>query len=513
MSCNQISKFLRGSSFLLMLDILKMNLKLTLVYCIQCFITVFLTILIGHFAWSDSPISYYQDIQPILQRSCQGCHQPSQADGDLILTSYEDLRRGGAVGAAFIAGQPDQSLILDLISGDPPSMPMGGDPLTPVEIEFFRRWIAEGAVNDTPNMDTDSAIAPPKYTVSPVISALAYSPDGDIIAVSGYREVLLHKSDGSQLLARLLGKSDRIESIIYVSDSKVLIIVGGTPAKFGEVQMWDTATNKLIHSLESTYDTIYGASLSPDNKFLAFGCTDKTARIVSILDKKEFLRFDNHSDWVLGTLFTTDGSHFVTGGRDTALKLTELKSGSFIDDINASNKGLGAIHAFARHPKLDQVLSGGADRIPRLYRIFRQKRRDVGNTDFNLIRAFERQSDVINAVAFSPDGSQIAVGAVGGEVRIYKVADGSLIMTLDADSTAVFTIAFHPNKNQVAIGGFDGQVRIFNLGSGELMGEFIPVPLDSALTRVKKVEEVGTVKAKDIIKATSEIKLVVSGMT
>jgi hypothetical protein len=45
------------------------------------------------------------------------------------------------------------------------------------------------------------------------------------------------------------------------------------------------------------------------------------------------------------------------------------------------------------------------------------------------------------------------------------------------------------------------------------MGEFIPVPLDSALTRVKKVEEVGTVKAKDIIKATSEIKLVVSGMT
>ncbi len=313
MSCNQISKFLRGSSFLLMLDILKMNLKLTLVYCIQCFITVFLTILIGHFAWSDSPISYYQDIQPILQRSCQGCHQPSQADGDLILTSYEDLRRGGAVGAAFIAGQPDQSLILDLISGDSPSMPMGGDPLTPVAIELFRRWIAEGAVNDTPNMDTDSAIAPPQYTIPPVISSLTYSPDGDIIAVSGYREVLLHKSDGSQLLARLLGKSDRIESIIYASDSKMLIIVGGTPAKFGEVQMWDTATNKLIHSLESTYDTIYGASISPDNNFLAFGCTDKTARIVSILDKKEFLRFDNHSDWVLGTLFTTDsvsGSEF-----------------------------------------------------------------------------------------------------------------------------------------------------------------------------------------------------------
>ena len=485
-----------------------MNVRLTLAYCFQYFMTMFLTVLIGNSAWSDLPVSYYQDIRPILQRSCQGCHQPSQARGDLILTSYRDFRRGGSKGKAFIAGQPDQSLILGLISGDPPSMPMEGDPLMPVEIELFRRWIDEGAVNDTPNVDADSIMEPPQYSIPPVISSLAYSPDGDVIAVSGYREVLLHKSDGSQLLARLLGKSDRIESIVYASDSKMLVVVGGTPARFGEVQMWDTATNKLIHSFESTYDTIYGASLSPDNKLLAFGCTDKTARIVSIRDQKELVRFDNHSDWVLGTLFTTDGSHFVTGGRDTALKLTEVKSGSFIDDINASNKGLGPIHTIARHPKLDQVLSGGKDRVPRLYRIFRQKRRDVGNTDFNLIRAFERQSDVINAVAFSPDGSQIAVGAVGGEVRIYKVADGSRIMTLDADSTAVFIIAFHPSKNQVAIGGFDGQVRIFNLDSGKLMGEFIPVPLDSESTSIEKVENI---KVKE--EATAEIKLVINGMT
>ena len=492
----------------------EMNVSLISAHCFRCFMVLFLVVSIGNSAWSDSPVSYHQDIQPILQRSCQGCHQPSQARGDLILTSYANFQQGGSEGKAFIAGQPDQSLILDLISGDPPSMPMDGDPLTQVEIALFRRWIAEGAANDTPEVDSDSTMEPPQYTIPPVISSLAYSPDGNVLAVSGYREVLLHKSDGSKLLARLLGKSDRIESIVYATNSNMLVVVGGTPARFGEVQIWDTSTNKLIHSLKSTFDTIYGASLSPDNSFLAFGCTDETARIISVKDQKELVRFDNHSDWVLGTVFTTDGSHFVTGGRDTALKLTEVKSGSFVDDINASNKGSGPIHKIARHPKLDQVLSGGEDRIPRLYRIFRQKRRDVGNTDFNLIRAFERQSDVINAVAFNPDGSQIAVGTVGGEVRIYKVADGNRIATLGADSTAVFTIAFHPNKDQVAIGGFDGQVRIFNPNSGELIEEFIPVPLDSALTGIKVTEKVEVVKEKDnVVEATTEIKLVVNGMT
>ena len=492
-----------------------MDIRSISAHCFLWVTILFLTFSISNPTWPNSPVSYYQDIQPILQRSCQGCHQPSQARGDLVLTSYTDFQRGGSEGKAFIAGEPNQSLVLDLISGDPPSMPMDSDPLTQAEIELFRRWIIEGAVNDTPKVDSDPTMKPPQYTIPPLISSLAYSPNGGILAVSGYREVLLHKADGSKLLTRLLGKSDRIESIVYGTNNNMLVAVGGTPARFGEVQIWDTNANKLIHSLQSTFDTIYGASLSPDNSLLAFGCTDETARIISIEDQKELVRFDNHSDWVLGTVFTTDGSHFVTGARDTALKLTEVKSGSFVDDINASNKGSGPIHKIARHPKLDQVLSGGEDRIPRLYRIFRQKRRDVGNTDFNLIRAFERQSDVINAIAFNTDGSQIAVGAVGGEVRIYKVADGNRIATLNADSTAVFAIAFHPEKDQVATGGFDGQIRIFNPNTGNLIKEFIPVPLDSVLTGAKKTgKKVEIAREKDNgVEATTEIKLAVSGMT
>src|SRR5207249_11809673 len=133
--------------------------------------------------------------------------------------------------------------------------------------------------DDTPVVkDPIDAEHPPVYRNPPVISSLAYSPDGMTLAVSGYREVLLQKSDGSGLVGRLVGQSYRIETIAFSPDGKLLAAVGGRPAEFGEIQFWDPATKKRVQSVKSTYDTLYGASFAPDGKRLAFGCADNSAR-------------------------------------------------------------------------------------------------------------------------------------------------------------------------------------------------------------------------------------------
>ena len=48
----------------------------------------------------------------------------------------------------------------------------------------------------------------------------------------------------------------------------------------GEVQIWDVAKRKLALSVPVTFDTVYGASWSPDGTQLAFGCTDNTVRAI-----------------------------------------------------------------------------------------------------------------------------------------------------------------------------------------------------------------------------------------
>jgi WD40 repeat protein len=71
----------------------------------------------------------------------------------------------------------------------------------------------------------------------------------------------------------------------------------------------------------------------------------------------------------------------------------------------------------------------------------------------------------------------VAWSQVNGEARVYKVEDGKQLVALKGHEGAVFAIAFHPNGQQIATGGYDGQVRIFNAHTGELVKTFVPVPL------------------------------------
>src|SRR5262249_34992364 len=151
---------------------------------------------------------------------------------------------------------------------------------------------------------------PPVYNATPVITAMDFSPDGNLLAVSGYHEVLLHKADGSGLVARLIGLSERIQSVKFSPDGTELAITGGSPGRFGEVQVWDVAKRKLRLSHPVTYDTLYGASWSPDGKTIAFGCTDNTLRAINA-DGDQVLYQGAHNDWVLGTIFSADGTFLV----------------------------------------------------------------------------------------------------------------------------------------------------------------------------------------------------------
>ena len=116
--------------------------------------------------------------------------------------------------------------------------------------------------------------------------------------------------------------------------------------------------------------------------------------------------------------------------------------------------------------------------IPRLYQIFRTIRRDVGNTDFNLIRSFDRQPAVVNVVAFSPNGNRFATGNDNGEVYIYETETGSRLQVINADSTTVFALSFNPEKKQISAGGVDGWLRTFDVKTGKLLQEFIPVTMN-----------------------------------
>jgi WD40 repeat protein len=422
-------------------------------------------------AETQSPVSFTKDIVPILRTNCSGCHKPDKTKGDLDLTTHVALLKGGKKGAAVIPGDPEKSILYEQIIGDPPDMPEDGEPLKPSEIELIKRWIAQGAKDDTPR-EEDIVVAAPEYKVPPVVPAMAFSPDGSLLAVAGYHEVLIHKGDGSGLLHRLVGRAPRVESVAFSADGTMLAVCGGSPGEFGHVQIWDVAKAQLLKAYKIGYDSLYGVSFAPDGQTVAFGA-DKAVRQIKIEDGSTLLDFRAHADWVFGTAFTLDGKHLVSGGRDQALKYIDLENQRFIDDIN---NPLDQIVSFARHPKEDQVVYGGNLGGVRLYKISDNQQRTAGRNDTNLVRNFERQTGPAHAVAFSPDGSLLAVGS-NGRVRVYKVADGARQFELSGHEGPVYAISWKPDGTVITTAGFDGKVRMYNAADGQLAHEFIPVPI------------------------------------
>jgi WD40 repeat protein/mono/diheme cytochrome c family protein len=436
---------------------------------------------------SQGPVSFEKQVMPILQANCAGCHQPGKLKGGLDVTTYKTLMAGGKDGLAVKAGDSAHSSMVKMVSGKEPEMPQKGEPLTKAEVEILAKWVDQGAKDDTTAVAMLASGAtpgpaplptPPVYTVAPIVSALAWSPDGKLLAVSGYYEVILVSTEDWTAAGRLVGGSPRILSLAFSADGKKLAVAGGSPGQFGNVQIWDVPSRKLSGSWKVSGDTVFGINFNAAGDQVAFGCTDKSARVVSVADGKELMRLDQHSDWCLGALFTADGKRILTCSRDQAMKLSTLANGQFIDDIN---NPLEPVLCFARHPKEEVVVCGGGMGTPRIYKISDNQNRTAAKNDTNLVKELERQPGPVSAVAFSPDGTMVAAGSEK-EARVHDAKTGSRLSTLSGHEGGIFAVAFSPDSKFVVTGGYDGVVRVFEAKSGKVTRGLVAVPLSMGRT-------------------------------
>ncbi len=470
----------------------------------------------------NAPVSYYKKIRPIFQASCQGCHQPAKAKGDYIMTDFAKLLEGGESAKdgehAIVPKAPEKSLLVKQIvpENGVAEMPPKKKPLFDWEIALIRRWIAEGATDDTPPNARQrySAAHPPEYHRPPVVASLDFSPDGKLLAVAGFHEVLLWKADCSELLARLVGLSERIQTVRFSPDGKRLAACGGRPAQMGEIQIWDVEKRELLLSTPVGFDTVYGVNWSPDGKLLSFGCPDNAVRAIDAESGKQVLLQSSHSDWVLDTVFTHKGDQLVSVGRDMSAKLTEVATQRFIDNLSSITPGAlrGGLQAVARHPEREEFLVGGADGVPQAYRIVRKVQRRIGDNAL-CIRKWPAMEGRIYAVDFSPDGKKFAAGSSldgKGAVNFYNydfntempadilaienkafqvrtdaekakteahyTADVKLLASAPLDA-GIYALSFAPDGQSVAAAGEDGKVRIISAADAKVLKEFIPVPI------------------------------------
>jgi WD40 repeat protein len=223
------------------------------------------------------------------------------------------------------------------------------------------------------------------------------------------REFLAGEDKGKQIKAHA-------KAVTGVSAGGDLVASGSTD---GKVLVWNLPADRPAHTL-SAGAAVRCVALSADGKLLASGGDDNAVQLWDPATGKPIRKLTGPTDWVLSVAVSPDGKFVAAGGHDGRLWLWETGGKKLFDVL-----------AQAPLPPKAAV-----------------------------------ETNVVSALAFSPDGKQIALGGSDGKVYQFQANDGKFIRAIAGHTGAITGLAYHPGNAALASSSKDRSLRLWNSQNG-----------------------------------------------
>jgi WD40 repeat protein/serine/threonine protein kinase len=165
-------------------------------------------------------------------------------------------------------------------------------------------------------------------------------------------------------------------------------------------------------------------------------------------------RFVGHRGAATRVAFSPDGHQALSGGADRMVRLWDVATGREVRHFTGHNDNVWAV-AFA--PDGSRALSGSLDRTVRLWDI---------NTGREL-RRFDGHTAGITSVAFSRDGQRALSGSLDRTVRVWDVKAGKELTCFRGHTAPVWRVALSPNGRRALSGDQDSMVRLWDVQTGK----------------------------------------------
>jgi RNA polymerase sigma factor (sigma-70 family) len=286
-----------------------------------------------------------------------------------------------------------------------------------------------------------------RFRHSDLVTAVAYAPDGKLIASAGQDRVirLWHPATGKEA-ARLPGHKDFVYGLAFSPDGKTLASAG----RDATVLLWDVEKvgrpEAQPRKLDGFKGPVLTVAFAPDGATLATGGDDGAIVLWDAATGKETKRFGEKRGRIRRLAFSPDGkvlaAAHLTGDFSKqvgALHLWDPASGEHVRQVGADQKTIYSL-AFAPDGK---ALASGEDDGPKVW--------DAA-TGKPLAKLRGAPTLYTPCVLFSPDGKELIVGGAG-LLRTWSVTTGEPGRTYDVGALFVYSAAFSPDGKTLVTGG------------------------------------------------------------
>jgi WD40 repeat protein len=260
---------------------------------------------------------------------------------------------------------------------------------------------------------------------------------------------------------RLSGHGITVECVAFSPDGKRI----ASGSWDNTAKLYDAA-GKDVATLRGHNRGVMALAFSPDSALIATVSGDHTApvsgevRLWDATDGKDRGLLGKHDDMALGVAF---GARLVTVGRDRALREWDVAKRAEVRALRAPGDAAEdgkVIQAMAYSPDGTRLAVAGEGGEITVWNLVTRKpaAKLTGHTD------------TVYALAWSPDGSRLASASADRTAIVWDVATGKPGHILKYPA-AVYAVAISHDGKTVATGGFDKVIRLWDADTGEEKGK------------------------------------------